>query len=68
MMISSPHKDSPAVLALGLADVIEQSLLPENQQIRPANSPSPGRDYRKMLDTLGQIQTAREIQAAFSPY
>lgn len=66
MMAHSKDKQGTMTLSLGAA--IEQSLQLENQQIKPVNAAKPGMDYRKMLDILDKTQTAKEVQAAFSPY
>lgn len=57
-----------SLLTITLEAIIEQSLQPENQQIKPVASATSVSDYRKMLDVLDRNQVAREVRASFSLY
>ena len=48
--------------------VVESSLQPENQKLKPASLDQQDHVYRSMLDALDRHQIEKEMKASFSPF
>lgn len=48
--------------------VVESSLRPENQKLKPAHLDQHDHMYRSMLDALDRSHSEKEMKASFSPF
>lgn len=53
---------------VSFGSVVESSLRPENQKLKPAQFDQQDHVYRSMLDALDRSQNEKEMKASFSPF